>query len=150
MYCKNFWKRIFPFITAFWLGLLINGWLASDNSFLEEVTNKPFLEGKNVSEKENQKVNLPSGKKNCVSADGHLKYKLLSDGRNQTGNADNVKVKAELIAETKSPKEIRIKKRIEEIEKQLKSLKKISPKNLLYLEKCFDSDGRKPSPKTHH
>jgi hypothetical protein len=158
MCCENFWKRLVSFLLAFWLGVLISGLFPPDNSSFEESANESFFEEKNISEKENQKLNLPSEKKNCVPTDGRFKYNYLSGSGNQTEIIEKFfalnKKKLEIIEkETKSKsrqdKEV-LQEMIEEIEKQMNSILSNNQHNLLYLEKCFDSNGRKPSPKTHN
>jgi hypothetical protein len=51
-----------------------------------------FSRKKNVSEKENKNIHLTLEKKNCASADVNLKYKFLSDGKNQMENADKAQI----------------------------------------------------------
>ena len=92
MRSKNFWKRVVSFLLAFWLGLSIVSLFASDNLPSAEVSNKYLLEEKNVSEKENKNIHLTLEKKNCASADVNLKYKFLSDGKNQMENADKAQI----------------------------------------------------------
>lgn len=158
MCCENFWKRAVSFLLAFGLGLFLTGWFASDNQPLAESSYVSLLEEKIFSEKENLMLHSPSEKKNCVPTDELLKYKYLSDSENQTAvlnklsllNKEIVEIE-EIEAKSKSQKHKKVLRRmIEKIEKQMRLTHSINHHNLLYLEKCFDSDGRKPSPKTHH
>jgi len=150
MYCKSLWKRIVPFFLAFGLGLIISSLFITKPPIQEELENNDIFEEKIISEKENLKLNLLAERKKCVPADSNLKYYRLNKFGNKLENTDEVQEKAKLEKQKNKEKlQKRIEERIEEIEKQLESIQTRNQTNLLYLEKCYDSDGRKQGKKTN-
>ena len=159
MCCKSFWKRGVSFCLAFLLGLLSFNLLSFEKLSSRRIEGKVSFEEKMPLEKVKSKPILTTERKNCFSDQPNFKYQYLRKERIRNTQllekqiSEQPTTKLDLERQEEITKKIKddLRKRFKEIEKSIKDAE--NPKsgigNLLYLEYCYEFNGREQSKKTN-